>query len=77
MQVYRGSGERVVTGQGMAHLSAAAGAAVLRAARMAVAQVKYSNDLTIRIGELEGVRRGLSSITEAVVDVPSPQARGK
>ena len=63
----------------MARLSAAAEAAVLRAARMGDAQVKCSNDLTIRVGELEGVRRGLSrsSITEAVVDVPSPQARGE
>ena len=63
----------------MAHLSTAAVAAVLRAARIGVAQAKCSNDLTIRIGELEGVGRGLSrsSITEAVVDVPSPQARGE
>ena len=63
----------------MARLSAAAVAAVLRAARMGVAHVKCSNNLTIRVAELEGVRRGLSrsSITEAVVDVPSPQARGE
>ena len=65
--------------QGMARLSAAVLAAVLRAARMGAAQVICSNDLAIRIGELEGVRRGLrrSSITEAVVDVPRPQARGE
>ena len=63
----------------MARLSAAAVAAVFRAARIGDAQVKCSNDLAIRVGELEGVRRGLSrnSITEAVVDVPSPQARGE
>ena len=63
----------------MAGLSAAAVAAVLCAARMGGAQMRCSNDLTIRVGELEGERRGLSrsSITEAVVDVPSPQARGE
>ena len=71
-----GKESRGRSGQGMARLSAAA---VARAARMGGAQVKCSNDLTIRVGELEGVRRGLSrsSITEAVVDVPSPQARGE
>ena len=65
--------------QGMARLSAAVVAAVLRAARMGAAQVKCSNDLAIRIGELEGIRRGLrrNGITEAVVDVPRPQARGE
>jgi hypothetical protein len=46
---------------------------------MGGAQVKCPNELTIRVGELEGIRRGLSrsSVTEAVVDVPSPQARGE
>lgn len=37
----------------MAHLSALAVAATLRAERIGIAQVKYSNDLSIRIGELE------------------------
>ncbi len=67
------------SGQGMARSSAAAVVAMLRAARMGGAQVKCSNDLTIRVGEQEGVRRGLSrsSTTEAVVDLPSLQARGE
>ena len=42
----------------MAHLSAAAGAAVLRAARMRVAQVKFPSDLAIGVRELKGTGRG-------------------
>ena len=63
----------------MAHLSAAAGAAVLRAARMGVAQVKFPSDLAIGVRELVGTGRGLSgdSITKAVMDVSSPKARGE
>ena len=46
----------------MAHLSAAAGAAVLRAARMGVAQVEFPSDFAIGVRELVGTvshRKGL------------------
>ena len=43
----------------MARLSAAAGAAVLRAARMGVAQVKFPSDLAIGVRELVGTGGGL------------------
>ena len=59
----------------MARLSAAAGAAVLRAARLEVARVKFPGDLAIGVGELVGTGgRGLSrnGITKAVMDVSSP-----
>ena len=43
----------------MARLSAAAGAAVLRAARVGVAQVKFPSDLAIGVRELVGTVGGL------------------
>ena len=64
----------------MARLSAAAGAAVLRAARMRAARVKFPNDLAIGVRELEGTGGGGLSgngITKAVMDVSGPQARGE
>ena len=58
----------------MARLSAAAGAAVLRAARMGVAQVKFPMDLAIGVRELVGTGGGLrrGSVTKAAMDVSSP-----
>ena len=58
----------------MARLSAAAGAAVLRAARMGVAQVKFPSDLAIGVRELVGTGGGLrrGSVTKAAMDVSSP-----
>ena len=58
----------------MARLSAAAGAAVLRAARMGVAQVKFPSDLAIGVRELVGTGGGLrrDSVTKAAMDVSSP-----
>jgi hypothetical protein len=63
----------------MARLSATAEAAVLRAARMGVAQVECPSDLTIGVRELMGIGGGSSSssITKAVMDVSSPQAHGE
>jgi len=74
--VYRGGDKWQV----MARLSAAAGAAVLRAARMRVSQVKFPGDLAIGVPEPVGTGgRGLSrnGITKAVMDVSGPQARGE
>ena len=50
----------------MARLSAAAGAAVLRAARVGVAQVKFPSDLAIGVRELVSTGGGLrrSSVTK-------------
>ena len=58
----------------MARLSAAAGAAVLRAARMGVTQVKFPSDLAIGVRELVGTGRGLrrNGVTKAAMDVSSP-----
>ena len=58
----------------MARLSAAAGAAVLRAARMGVAQVKLPRDLAIGVRKLVGTGGGLrrDSVTKAAMDVSSP-----
>ena len=64
----------------MARLSAAAGAAVLRAARMRVPQEKFPSDLAIGVREMVGTGGGGLSgngITKAVVDVSGPQARGE
>ena len=64
----------------MAHISAAAGAAVLHAARKREAQVKFPSDLAIGIRELVGTGGGGLSgngIAEAVMDVSGPQARGE
>ena len=65
----------------MARLSAAAGAAVLRAARMRASRVKFPSDLAIGVWELVGTGRGggLSGngITKAVMDVSGPQARSE
>jgi hypothetical protein len=51
----------------MARSITAAGAAVLRAARMRVAQVKFPSDLAIGVRELVGTGRGFrrSSATKA------------
>ena len=59
----------------MAHLSAAAGAAVLRAACMGV---EVPGDVTIREREMGGGGGGFGGggISTAVVDVVSPKARG-
>ena len=58
----------------MARLSASAGAAVLRAARMGVAQVKFPSDLAIGVRELVGTGGGLRrvSVTKAAMEVSSP-----
>ena len=58
----------------MARLSAAAGAAVLRAARVGVAQVKFPSDLAIGVKELVSTGGGLrrNSVAKAAMDVPSP-----
>ena len=64
----------------MARLSAAAGAAVLRAARMRAARVKFPNDLAIGVRELEGIGGGGlrgNGIPKAVMDVSGPQTRGE
>ena len=64
----------------MARLSAAAGAAVLRAARMRVPQEKFPSDLAIGVREMVGTGGGGLSgngITKAFVDVPGPQMRGE
>ena len=64
----------------MARLSAAAGAAVLRAARMRVPQEKFPSDLAIGVREMVGTGGGGLSgngIIKAVVDVSGPQARGE
>ena len=64
----------------MAHLSAAAGAAVLRAARISEARVKFPSGLAIGVRKLVGTGGGGLSgdgIAEAVVDVSGPQARGE
>jgi len=63
--------------QKSAHLSAAAGAAVLRAARMGV---EIPGDVTTRVRELGGEGGGGfdgDGISKAVVDVASPKARGE
>ena len=60
----------------MARSSAAAGAAVLRAARVRVAQVKFPSDLAIGVRELVSTGGGLrrSSVTKAkaAMDMPRP-----
>ena len=63
----------------MARLGAAAGAAVLRAARTGVARVKFSNHLAIEVREMVDTGRGLSrsSITKTIMDVSSPEARSE
>ena len=52
---------------------------MLRAARMGVAQVEFPSDFAIGVRELVGTGRGLSGngITQAVMDVSSPKARGE
>ena len=59
----------------MAHLSAAAGAAVLRAACMGL---EVTGDVTIKEREMGGGGGGFGGggISTAVVDVVSPKARG-
>ena len=61
----------------MAHLSAAAGAAVQRAARVGVEVVP--GDVTIEEREIGGVEGGFDDggISTALVDVVSPKARGE
>ena len=58
----------------MARLSATAEAAVLRAARMGIAQVEFPSDLAIGVRELVGIERSFSrnGITKAVMNVSSP-----
>jgi hypothetical protein len=61
----------------MARLSAAAGAAVLRAARVGV---EVPGDVTIRVRESGGEGGGGfhgNGISKAVVDVASPEARSE
>ena len=61
----------------MARLSAAAGAAVLRAARMRVSQEKFPSDLAIGVREMVGTGGGglsRNGITKAVMDVSGPHA---
>ena len=58
----------------MAHLSAAAGAAAQRAARV---EVEVPGDVTIKEGEMGGVGGGIDDggISIALVDMASPKAR--
>ena len=74
--VQRGKEKR----QDMARLSAAAGAAVLRAAWMRVPQEKFPSDLAIGVREMVGTGGGGLSgngTTKAFVDVSGPQAHGE
>ena len=60
----------------MAHLSAAAGAAAQRAARV---EVEVLGDVTIKEGEMGEVGGGIDDggISIALVDMISPKARGE